>query len=93
MGVTEDAERQARLVWFEQTCSKLHERLSPVVEGKPASYIPELAGVDPDRFRDTVAELEALGVTWLTLGLPGDTRAEFCDAVRRFGDEVLLTLA
>jgi alkanesulfonate monooxygenase SsuD/methylene tetrahydromethanopterin reductase-like flavin-dependent oxidoreductase (luciferase family) len=50
-------------------------------------------GVDPDRFRDTVAELEALGVTWLTLGLPGDTRAEFCDAVRRFGDEVLLPLA
>lgn len=50
-------------------------------------------GVDPLRFRDTVAELAALGVTWLTLGLPGDTRREFCDAVRRFGDDVLAALA
>jgi glutaminase len=48
--VTEDAERQARLEWFEQTCSNLHERLSSLDEGKPASYIPELASVDPDRF-------------------------------------------
>jgi probable F420-dependent oxidoreductase len=47
------------------------------------------SGVDPARFRDSVAELEALGVSWLTLALPGGTRAEFCDAVRRFGDEVL----
>jgi probable F420-dependent oxidoreductase len=46
-------------------------------------------GVDPLRFREAVAELAALGVSWLSLGLPGDTRAEFCDAVRRFGDEVL----
>jgi len=49
-GVTDDAERQARLAWFEQTCSDLHERLGPVADGKPASYIPELANVDPDRF-------------------------------------------
>jgi len=49
-------------------------------------------GVDPVRFRDSVEELAALGVTWLTLALPGDTRAAFCDAVRRFGDEVLASL-
>ena len=49
-------------------------------------------GVDPARFRDSVAELAELGVTWLTLALPGDTRDAFCAAVRRFGDEVLAAL-
>lgn len=47
-------------------------------------------GVDPVRFRDVVAEYADLGVTWLPLGLPGDTRAEWCEAVRRFGDTVLV---
>ncbi len=50
-------------------------------------------GVDPTRFRDSVAELADLGVTWLTLSLPGDTRAAFCAAVRRFGDDILAALA
>ena len=29
---------------------ELHERFGPLREGEPASYIPELAEVDPDRF-------------------------------------------
>jgi len=46
----EQAERQARIQWFEQRCSDLHARLAAVTDGAPASYIPELAKVDPDRF-------------------------------------------
>ena len=49
-------------------------------------------GVDPSRFRDSVAELADLGVTWLTLSLPGDTRAAYCASVERFGNEVLAAL-
>jgi glutaminase len=36
--------------WFEKACIDLHRRYSPLREGEPASYIPELAAVDPDRF-------------------------------------------
>jgi glutaminase len=48
--VSEHDERQARREWFEQSCITLHERFGPLQEGEPASYIPELASVDPDRF-------------------------------------------
>jgi probable F420-dependent oxidoreductase len=46
-------------------------------------------GVDALRFRETVARYAEMGITWLSLALPGDTRTGFCAAVRRFGDEVL----
>ncbi len=48
--MTEQAERQARLDWFERTCSDLHRRFARTVDGEAASYIPELANVDPDLF-------------------------------------------
>jgi probable F420-dependent oxidoreductase len=48
--------------------------------------------VDPERFRSTVEQLAALGVTWLTLALPGENRAGFCHTLQRFGEEVLAPL-
>ena len=52
---------------------------------------------DPDpldvaKFRDVVAELADLGVTWLTVGPPLGTRADYCGWANRFGDEVLAKL-
>jgi probable F420-dependent oxidoreductase len=46
-------------------------------------------GVDPDEFLETVARLEALGVTWASIGLPARSRAEWCDRVGRFGERIL----
>ena len=43
-------EREARRAWFEATCVDLHDRFGSLQDGEPASYIPELAAVDPDRF-------------------------------------------
>ena len=48
--MSEHDERRARRAWFEQTCVELHDRFSPLQDGEPASYIPELAEVDPDSF-------------------------------------------
>lgn len=45
--------------------------------------------VDPKAFREQVVELEAIGVTWLSLGVPGRSRAEYLDSVARFGAEVI----
>ena len=40
-----------RLVdWFEGICRDAHDRFAALTDGEPASYIPELACVDPDRF-------------------------------------------
>ncbi len=45
--------------------------------------------IEPDRFLETVAELERIGVTWLTMTLPCESRAEFCGRVSDFGGEIL----
>jgi glutaminase len=48
--VTDLDDLQARRTYFEQAFADLHGRYSSLREGEPASYIPELAEVDPDRF-------------------------------------------
>jgi probable F420-dependent oxidoreductase len=51
--------------------------------------MPDLRDIDAARFLTTVEELAYHGVTWLTLLLPGRTRAEYCDAMHSFGADVL----
>ncbi|MEM7412737.1 MAG: LLM class F420-dependent oxidoreductase [Myxococcota bacterium] len=48
--------------------------------------------VEPSRFAEVVDSLGARGVTWLTLAMPAESRAEYCEAVARFGEEVLRPL-
>lgn len=43
----------------------------------------------PDAVLEEIAELAALGVGLLTVGVRGATRREYCDALRRFGEEVI----
>jgi probable F420-dependent oxidoreductase len=47
---------------------------------------------DPDRVVDDLHALAALGVTWATVTLPGDTRRALLHAVETFGDRVLSRL-
>jgi probable F420-dependent oxidoreductase len=49
-------------------------------------------GLDADRFLESAAQLEALGVTWLTVTLPCQTRAEYRERVAAFGSKVLARL-
>jgi glutaminase len=48
--VTDADDRTRRRAWFEQILRELHDEYEPLTDGMPASYIPELADVDPDRF-------------------------------------------
>jgi glutaminase len=48
--MTDLDDRDERRAWFEQALIDLHSRYGALDEGAPASYIPELATVDPDRF-------------------------------------------
>jgi probable F420-dependent oxidoreductase len=52
----------------------------------------DMSDLDSPHLRDRFEELAALGVTWLTVVLPARTRADYCDRVRAFGDDVLAKL-
>jgi glutaminase len=57
-------ERTARRAWFRTIVGELHEKLASVTDGQPASYIPELANVDPEQFAIAAftTDGEAVGV-------------------------------
>jgi len=48
--MAEAPDRQRRVEWFDRICNNFHGRLAVVDDGNPATYIPELAQVDPDGF-------------------------------------------
>ena len=50
------------------------------------------APVDEGRVVASIAELAAVGVDWVTVALPGDTRAAQLAAIERFGSAVLAAI-
>lgn len=44
---------------------------------------------DPEELHKHLAELEALGVTWLALSVGCESRADYCEKLERFGEQVL----
>ena len=51
------------------------------------------AGVQPAAVIDSIEQLAAVGVTYVTMMVPGNTRAEFKDQVAMFGDEIIPKVA
>ena len=49
--------------------------------------------VDEDRVVASIAELAAVGVDWVAVALPGDTRDEQLEAIDRFGTGVLTAIS
>lgn len=45
--------------------------------------------MDPQAMRDQFAQLEAIGVNWITLGVPGRSRAEYMESIGAFGAEMI----
>ncbi len=45
--------------------------------------------LDAKAFREQAAELESVGVTWLSLSVPGRSRGEYLDSIAHFGAEVI----
>ena len=48
--MTESPDHHRLGEWFGDVCGDVYGRLAALTDGEPASYIPELARVDPDRF-------------------------------------------
>jgi len=40
-------------------------------------------------FCEQVDALEGIGVTWLSLGLPGASRSAYLESIAKFGEEVI----
>lgn len=57
--------------------------------GWDVCYALPAKGDPPARTIDLVGRYGELGVGWLTVGVRGRTRREYCDALRRFGDDVI----
>jgi probable F420-dependent oxidoreductase len=54
--------------------------LDAFFEGEPAG---------PERVRESLGELEALGIGWVTVPLPARSRSEFLERVAAFGEQVI----
>ena len=78
----------------------LHEHAAKVGRSAPldVNFVPFGHGMntrealDAEAFCEQAQHLEAIGVTWLSIGLPGRTRADYCESLARFGDEVIAKL-
>jgi len=53
------------------------------------SYSLHTGRAGSDEVLERIAALRALGVEWLTVGVGGKTRAEYCDGLARFGETIL----
>ena len=47
---------------------------------------------DPSKFAETIDALGSRGVTWVTMSLPAESRAEFLEGVARLGEDLLRPL-
>ncbi len=56
----------------------------------PAGGLPSDTDFDADAHIAGLADLEALGVTWITINLPGDDVEAALDTMRRYGETVIL---
>ena len=66
-------------------------------EGIDVCFVPFGTGMgrsfpDPDAFCEQVQKLEAIGVTWVPMGLPSPSRAAYCENAARFGEEIIARL-
>lgn len=60
-----------------------------VVFHVPAGGNPATDAFDADAYREGLAELAALGVTWVTVGVPGDSVDHAIETLHRFGEQVI----
>ena len=55
----------------------------------PAGGDPASDGFDADAHLEGLSELAALGVTWVQVGLPGDSIAHAVETLERYGERVI----
>jgi probable F420-dependent oxidoreductase len=77
---------------MDQEVERIGRRSAPEVCLTPFSHPHHRPTLDPARLVDEALELEALGVRWLAVRLPGDDRRSFLSSIERFGESVIRRL-
>ncbi len=87
----ESIEDLGERIAFLKSHAKQWGRTEPIdVNFVPFGYAMNAKGPsDLTELREQVRALEAIGVTWVSIGVRGQTRDEVIDWVSRFGDEVI----
>jgi len=81
----------ARIGYLREYAASVGRREPLDVNFVPFGYaMGSRRALDPVALRAQVAELEAIGVTWLTLALPGSSRGEVHAALGRLADALLV---
>lgn len=57
--------------------------------GSPAGGSPAQESFDPDAHRQGLDELARLGVTWASVGVPGDSLGHALETLQRYGETVI----
>ena len=84
------SELAEKIRWLRQHAREIGRR-----EPLDVNFVPFGLGMntrkalDPQAIRQQVEELGEAGVSWLSIGLPGRTRREYCEDLTRFGGEVI----
>lgn len=91
--ITSLADFDARLAYARAHASAIGRKRPLDVSFVPfglSMHAPET--IDPQHFAENIDALGVRGVTWVTLSMPARTRAEFCDRVKKFGEQLLRPL-
>ena len=84
----------ARIRELRAACEELGRREALDVNFVPfGSGMHEKALPDADAFCEQALRFEEIGVSWLSVGIPGRSRAAYCENAARFGEEIIARLA
>ncbi len=95
--------RTAAIESIEDLAARIRELRDGALEagrGEPldVNFVPFGLGMNPralpdaDGFCEQALRLEEIGVSWLSVGVPGASRAAYCENAARFGAEVIARL-
>ena len=95
-------ETSPRLAEFARDAVRFETAYSPTSWTKPAvaslltgvtplrhGAISQSNRLDPGRFLASLRELAALGISWVMLSVPCESRGEYRERVARFGEEII----
>ena len=79
-----------RLEYLRQFSAEIGRDTKVVVNFVPFGHgMNSQESFDYPSFRDEVADLEALGVDWLSIGVPGQGRAAYIESLNEFSAEII----
>jgi len=89
-GIESVADLAGKIAWMREHAEEARRREPIDVNFVPFGFaMGASAPPDPAALCAQLVELSEIGVSWATVGVPARSRAGYCEAVARFGEEVI----